>query len=60
MGAYATMLENETEENKALCDRLMASNDIMLLFSTILEEKKNNKIIDDNKKSCIRSKRKGS
>ena len=42
MGAYATMLENETEENKALCDRLMASNDIMLLFSTILEEKKKN------------------
>ena len=42
MGAYATMLENETEENKALCDRLMASNDIILLFSTILEEKKKN------------------
>lgn len=42
MGAYATMLENETEENKALCDRLMASNDIILLFSTILAEKKKN------------------
>lgn len=42
MGAYATMLENETEENRALCDRLMASNDIILLFSTILEEKKKN------------------
>ena len=42
MGAYATMLENETEENRALCDRLMASNDIILLFSTILAEKKKN------------------
>ena len=51
MGAYATMLENETEENKALCDRLMASNDIMLLFSTILEEKKKNDAYEAKEKA---------